>query len=138
MAALLSSKTFRFELVAPERILASEEVAMVTVPGSAGEFGVLADHAPVVSSMRPGVIEVQDPSGEMKRIFVTGGFADVTGEQCTVLAEEAMNVSDIDRVAVEKKLEELRSQLANASDDVAKADFTRDIAIAEAKLTAVA
>ncbi len=138
MAAPLSSKTFKFELVAPERILASEDVAMVTVPGSAGEFGVLADHAPVVSSMRPGVIEVQDPSGEIKRIFVSGGFADVTGELCTVLAEEAVNVNDIDRSAVEKKLEELRGQLAEAADDVAKAALARDIAIAEAKLAAVA
>ncbi len=137
MTAPLSSKTFRFELVAPERILASEDVTMVVVPGGEGEFGVLADHAPVVSSLRPGVIAVQHPSGEMKHIFVSGGVADVTGALCTVLAEEAVNVNDIDSVAVEQKLEELRSAASDAVDDVAKADLARDIAIAEAKLAAV-
>ncbi|MBU6474677.1 MAG: ATP synthase F1 subunit epsilon [Alphaproteobacteria bacterium] len=136
MAAPLSSKTFKFELVAPERMLASEDVVMVTLPGDEGEFGVLDGHAPVVSSLRPGVIAVQMPSGEMKNIFVSGGVADVTGALCTVLAEEAVNVNDIDRAAVEKRLEELRSELAGTIDDVAKADFARDIAIAEAKRAA--
>src|ERR1700744_4263440 len=97
MADKITDKTFKFELVSPERILASEEVGMVVVPGGDGDFGVLAEHAPLVSTIRPGVVAVYMPSGEVKKIFVSGGFADVTGTLCSVLAEEAVNVNEIDR-----------------------------------------
>ena len=139
MAEALTSKTFQFELVSPERILASEEVTMVVVPGGDGDFGVLAEHAPLISSIRPGVVAVYMPSGEVKKIFVTGGFADVNGKLCSVLAEEAVNVNDIDRGKVEQNLKDLREGLANADDDVVKkANILRDIGIAEAKLMATA
>ena len=137
MAEALTSKTFQFELVSPERVLASEEATMVVVPGGDGDFGVLADHTPLVSSIRPGVVSVYTPSGEVKKIFVTGGFADVDGKICSVLAEEAVNVNEIDRSKTEQSLKELHDELANAGEDAVKrANLGRNIAIAEAKLAA--
>ena len=84
----------QFELVAPERLLLSEPVDMVVVPGSEGDFGVLAGHAPLISTVRPGVIETYSGKTVKDRIFVAGGFAEVTRERCTVLAEEAVPVAE--------------------------------------------
>lgn len=137
MADLPTGKTFKFELVSPERVLASEEVGLVVVPGTDGDFGVLAEHAPLVSSIRPGVVSVTSPAGEVKRIFVTAGFADVSPTLCSILAEQAVNVDDIDRAKVEQELKELSDQLVVAGDDEVKRDhLKRDIAVAEAKLAA--
>ena len=137
MAEFLTTKTFKFELVSPERILASEEVYMVVVPGGDGDFGVLADHSPLVSTIRPGVVTVTMPTGEVKKIFVSGGFADVDGKICSVLAEEAVNVNEIDRAKAEQTLSDLRAELASVGDDAVKKDnLAHSIAIAEAKLAA--
>jgi len=137
MAEFLTSKTFKFELVSPERILASEDVYMVVVPGGDGDFGVLADHSPLISTIRPGVVTVTMPTGEVKKIFVSGGFADVDGKICSVLAEEAVNVNDIDRAKAEQALSDLRAELASVGDDAVKKDnLAHSIAIAEAKLAA--
>lgn len=139
MADKLTDQTFQFELVSPERILASEEASMVLVPGAEGEFGVLVGHSPLLSSMRPGVVSVTSPSGEVKRIFVSGGFADVTGTLCSVIAEEAVNVSDLDRAALEGKLKDLEDDLGFAKDDHAKAGhIQRSLEIVNAKLAALA
>lgn len=139
MADKLTDKTFQFELVSPERILASEEASMVIVPGGEGEFGVLAEHAPLLSSLRPGVVSVTSPSGEVRRIFVSGGFVDVTGDLCAVLAEEAVNVSDLDRDVLAEKLKDLEDDLGFAKDDAAKAaHIQKNMDIVRAKLAAVA
>src|SRR5919107_3579369 len=90
-----------FELVSPERLLVSQPVDMVVVPGSEGDFGVLPGHAPLISTVRPGVIEIYAGKAVKDRIFVAGGFAEVTRERCTVLAEEAMPLQDLDRAAIE-------------------------------------
>lgn len=137
MAETFTDKTFQFDLVSPEKVLISEQVSMVVVPGGAGDFGVLADHAPLLSSVRPGVVSVQAPSGEIRKIFVTGGFADVNGKICSVLAEEAVNVNDIDRTQTSEKLRSLESDLSQAGDDAVKrANLQRDIEITRAKLAA--
>lgn len=138
MADLSTTKTLKFELVSPERILASEDAVMVVVPGADGDFGAMADHAPLVSSIRPGVVSVHLPSGDVKKIFITAGFADVTAGLCSVLAEEAVNVADIDRVQVENELKNLNGELADTSDDARATTLKREIAIAEAKLLAAA
>ena len=138
MAEKLTDKTFQFELVSPERILASEEASMVIVPGGEGEFGVLADHAPLLSSLRPGVVSVTSPSGEVRRIFVSGGFVDVTGDLCAVLAEEAVNVNDLDRDVLAEKLKNLEDDLGFAKDDQAKsAHIQKSMDIVRAKLAAL-
>jgi F-type H+-transporting ATPase subunit epsilon len=137
MAEALTNKTFQFELVSPESLLTSEEASMVVVPGEAGDFGVLADHAPLLSAIRPGVVAVHLPSGEVKKIFVAGGFADVNGKLCSVLAEEAVNVVNLDRVQIEESLKTLETDLVSASEDaVKKSNILRGMDIARAKLAA--
>ncbi|MGY9054122.1 MAG: F0F1 ATP synthase subunit epsilon [Alphaproteobacteria bacterium] len=126
-----------FELVSPERLLASKAVDMVVVPGGDGDFGVLPGHAPLLSTVRPGVIEVYEGREVSDRIFVAGGFAEVTRERCTVLAEVAMPVSEIDTNVTEQDLRSAREDV-----DSAKSDFERDSAnrradVAKAKLEAV-
>lgn len=129
---------FRFELVSPERVLVSEEARMVVVPGEAGDFGVLAQHAPMLSSIRPGVLTVFSPDGTTKRIFVAGGFADVTPEQCSVLAEEAVSLEELEKPG-DEDLRNLEDDLEFAKDDPAKAARVRkQIEIAKAKIQAAA
>ena len=131
--------TLQFELVSPERLLVSRDVGMVVVPGAEGDFGVLRDHAPLISTVRPGVIDVYDDGTTISdRIFVSGGFAEVTGDRCTVLADEAVPVKEIDRAAVQKGLEDLQRDLAAAEDDIARARIAAAIESAEAKLAATA
>ena len=125
-----------FELVSPERLLISEPVDMVVVPGEEGDFGVLVQHAPFISTVRPGVIAVHNGGQVTERIFVAGGFAEVTPSRCTVLAEQALPVAEIDRAAVEQQLKDAREDLADAKDDGARATAARQVAVAEAMLAA--
>jgi F-type H+-transporting ATPase subunit epsilon len=127
-----------FELVSPERLLLSEEVDMVVMPGEEGDFGVLNRHAPMISTLRPGVIQVHDGGSVTERIFVAGGFAEVTPERCTVLAEEALAVGDIDRGATEQRLSNAKDDLLDAKSDSEKAAAERQIKVAEEMLKAVA
>ena len=131
------SDTIEFELVAPERLLVSESVEMAVVPGSEGDFGVLGGHAPTVSSVRAGVIAVYEDGTVTARFFVAGGFAEVTPERCTVLADEAAPLGEIDREAVEKSLPDLRDEVAAARDEAETAAAEKALTIAEAKLAAV-
>ena len=124
----------QFELVAPERLLLSEPVDMVVVPGSEGDFGVLPGHAPLISTVRPGIIETYSGKTVKDRIFIAGGFAEVTRERCTVLAEEAMPVAELDRAAIEAQARTLREDLGLAKDDAERAAAQRALGIAEAKL----
>jgi F-type H+-transporting ATPase subunit epsilon len=91
----------QFELVTPERLLLSEMVEMVVVPGTEGNFGVLPGHAPLISSIRPGTIDVYEGQSVTRRIFVVSGLAEVTPERCTVLADEALPPDELDRSAIE-------------------------------------
>lgn len=126
-----------FELVSPEKLLLSRPVEMVVVPGAEGDFGVLPGHAPLISTVRPGVIEVHDDGKVTDRIFVAGGFAEVNAERCTVLAEVAMPVADIDRGRVEQDLKDLADDLAAAKTDEDREIVQAKIAVAEGKLQAV-
>lgn len=126
-----------FELVSPQRLLLSEAVDMVVVPGAEGDFGVLAEHSPVISTVRPGVITVFQENAVSERIFVAGGFAEVTPERCTVLAEEAERLDEIDRAAVEGQIRELREDLGMAESDDERTLIEGRIAVAEAKIDAL-
>ncbi len=123
-----------FELVTPERLLLSEEADMVVVPGGAGDFGVLPRHAPLISTVRPGAIRLHDGGGEPAAIFVAGGFAEVTPERCTVLAEEAVPLAELDRAEVERELREAREDASDTDDARRRAAALRRAAVAEAKL----
>jgi len=127
----------QFELVSPERLLVSRAVEMVVVPGSEGDFGVLPGHAPLISEVRPGIIAVFEAGQVQERIFVAGGFAEVTGERCTVLAEQAMPVAEIDRAATDLVLKDAREDLGEAKAESERMAAERAIAVAEAKLAAL-
>ena len=113
---------FQFELVSPERLLMSDEVEEVVVPGSEGYFTVMKGHAPFMSTMRPGVVDVTK-GGQMDRIFVRGGFADVSAAGLTILAEQAIPLAEVDPAM-------LAEEVRNAEEDVADAKdgATKDIA----------
>ncbi|MBI3453975.1 MAG: ATP synthase F1 subunit epsilon [Rhodospirillales bacterium] len=129
----------QFELVSPERLLLAEPVEMVVVPGSEGDFGVLKGHAPMISTVRPGVVEVHDEGTVRERIFVAGGFAEVTGERCTVLTAEASPIKDLDRGAIESDLKGLVESFNRGVEhaDAERIELERRIAVAEAKLAAL-
>ena len=101
----------KFELVSPEKMLISEDVDMVVVPGTEGYFGVLPGHAPLISTVRPGTIDIYQGSTVRERLFVAGGFAEVTAERCTVLADEAMPVSELSRDRAEAELADVNREL---------------------------
>jgi F-type H+-transporting ATPase subunit epsilon len=126
-----------FELVSPERLVVSMPVDMVVVPGGEGDFGVLPGHAPLIASVRPGVIEIYDGREVSDRIFVAGGFAEVTRERCTVLAESAVRVSEINVGDAEADLRSAESDLANAASDNDRADAERRLGVAQGKIEAV-
>jgi F-type H+-transporting ATPase subunit epsilon len=105
------SDTTMFELVSPDRLLMSRDVSMVVVPGGEGFFGVLPRHSPLLSTLVPGVIDVYENGSITDRIFVAGGFAEVTGDRCTVLAEEAVLVADLDVAAADQRVVDLRDHL---------------------------
>ena len=128
--------TTMFELVSPERLLMSKDVSMVVVPGADGFFGVLPRHAPLLSTLLPGVIDVYENGSITDRIFVAGGFAEVTGDRCTVLAEEATSVAELDIEAAEQRLADLRDELKDATGSEADR-LTRRIAESETVLAAM-
>src|SRR5262245_37762692 len=109
-----------FDLVSPEQMLLSEDVMMVTLPGTEGYFGVLAGHAPVISTLRPGVIEVQGGDSGDRRLFVRGGFAEVDATKVVVLAEEAIPLEDLDIEALEGRIRDAEEDLAAAKDETAR------------------
>jgi F-type H+-transporting ATPase subunit epsilon len=123
----------QFELVTPERLMLSTEVEMVVVPGTEGNFGVLPGHSPLISTIRPGMIDIyQTRAAISERIFVVGGIAEVTPERCTVLAEEAMSSSDLDRGAIEAELQVIEGNLPSLREQVGRAaDADRDRLAAE-------
>ena len=125
-----------FQLVAPERLLATADVDMVVVPGAEGDFGVLPQHSLLMSVLRPGVIETYDGGRENQRIFVAGGFAEVNERGCTVLAEEAMPVAEIDAAQARRRLANAQDDLKEATEDTARARCEREIRIAEAQIQA--
>lgn len=128
-----------FSLVSPEREVFHGEVDQVVVPGVEGEFGVLAGHAPVLSIIKPGVLKLYD-GGSVRRIFVNGGFADVTPDGLTVLAEEALDLADetIDAAALDQDIKDSTEDLRDASTDAARAAAQARITRAEALKKALA
>jgi F-type H+-transporting ATPase subunit epsilon len=140
----------QFELVTPERLLLSETVEMVVVPGTEGNFGVLPGHAPLISTIRPGMIEIYEGQAVTRRVFVVSGIAEVTPERCTVLADEAVSPDTLDRGAIEADLRIAEGNLPSLREQVARASETdrerllielrrleREHAVLQAKLAAL-
>jgi F-type H+-transporting ATPase subunit epsilon len=111
--------TFRFELVSPEKVLMSVDAEQVVVPGDDGDFTVLAGHAPVISTLLPGVLDVMAGSVR-KRLFVKSGFAEVDPSRLTVLAEKAYDVEELSAATIAAELKTAEAELAAAKDDSSK------------------
>jgi F-type H+-transporting ATPase subunit epsilon len=114
------AEKLHFDLVSPERLLMSDDVDMVTVPGADGDFGVLAGHAPVISTIRPGFIDVKGANDGPSRIFVRGGFAEVTAKGLTVLAEEAIPEEDLNVSDLDQQIRDAEEDIADAKTDSAR------------------
>lgn len=111
---------FQFELVSPERLLMSDPVDEVVVPGAEGYFTVLKDHAPYMSTLRPGVVDVKR-GNETDRIFVRGGFADVNTGGLTILAEQAIPLAEVDPAALSQDVQNAQDDVNDAKDPAVKA-----------------
>lgn len=127
----------QFELVAPERLLISDEVEMVVVPGAEGDFGVLPGHTPFISTVRPGVISVYENGAIGRRVFVSGGFSEVTSERCTVLADEAISLDEVDRRAAESRMQAAQQAVDDAGDDSNRVSAVAELEISRALLAAI-
>ena len=126
--------TFKFELVSPERILMSVDADQVVVPGADGDFAVLAGHAPVITTLRPGVLDVTIGNTK-RRVFVKSGFAEVDPTRLTVLAQTAFNVEDMTASVVAEELKKAETELAGAKDDASRA--AADTLVSELKRLSV-
>jgi F-type H+-transporting ATPase subunit epsilon len=117
--------TFHFELVSPERLMFSGEVTQVDVPGEEGDFGVLAGHAPMVATIRPGVLTIHSEQTAPMMIVVRGGFAEVGPNGVTVLAQEVAPVDELDPAQIAQAIRDTEEDIADAKDEA-----TRDKALA--------
>ena len=112
---------FKFELVSPERLLASGQVEQVLVPGAEGDMTVLAYHAPLLTTLRPGVLDIGFPDGgEHQRYFIRGGFAEVGPSGLTVLAETAIDLRELDAGQLAQEVRDAEEDVADATDDAVR------------------
>ncbi|WP_137388437.1 F0F1 ATP synthase subunit epsilon [Rhodoligotrophos defluvii] len=133
------AELLHFELVSPERLLFSGDVEQVTIPGGEGEMTVLVRHAPLITTLKPGLLAVRREGGSEDRIFVRGGFAEVNPQGLTVLAEEAIPLAELDRASFAQRIKDAEEDVADATDDEKrrKAQETLDhLRQVEAALTA--
>ena len=128
-----------FELVSPERMLADETCDMVVMPGEEGDLGILVEHAPIVTLLRPGVVALYQGDNVEKRFFVSGGFAEVNPKGCILLTEEGVALADVSRDEAERRLDTARRDLADLTEEgPVKERAEKAVRIAEALVDAVA
>jgi F-type H+-transporting ATPase subunit epsilon len=108
--------TLHFDLVSPEKLLFSSEVTQVDIPGAEGDFGVLAGHAPIVTTVRPGILVIYGEAGEQLRIVVNGGFAEVGPTGLTVLADAAVPLDEFDRTVLTGVIKDTEEDVADTTD----------------------
>jgi len=118
--------TFNFELVSPESLVLSEQAEQVLVPGTEGDFTVLPRHAPVLAVLRPGLLDVVREGGEERRYFVRGGFAEVDDDTLTVLAQQAIDLEELDAARLGQEIKDAEEDVSDATDDLAR-DKAQDI-----------
>jgi F-type H+-transporting ATPase subunit epsilon len=111
------AETFKFELISPERVLVSIEAAEVIVPGSEGDFTVLPRHAPLIATLRPGILRIPGMDGKLAEIYVRGGLADVGADRLSVLAEQAIPLAEVSRALLEQEIKTAEDDLAEAQDE---------------------
>jgi F-type H+-transporting ATPase subunit epsilon len=120
--------SLHFDLVAPEKLLFSGEVRQVDLPGAEGDFGVLADHAPLIATLRPGVLVIHEEAGERLRIVVHGGFAEVTASGLTVLADAAVPAEEVDVDVLSGIIKDTEEDVADTKDDWQRDKLSRRLA----------
>lgn len=111
------AETFKFDLVSPERLLVSEEVKQVLVPGAEGDFTVLARHAPMLSTLRPGLLDIGFDGNRTQRYFIRGGFAEVGPAGLTILAETAIDLAELNAEALADAIKDAEEDVADAIED---------------------
>jgi F-type H+-transporting ATPase subunit epsilon len=121
------AEAFKFELVSPEKLVLSADVDSVVVPGTDGELTVLARHAPMMTTIRPGVVAVKG-AGLDKRIFVPGGFAEMGAQGLTILAEQAFALDELDRAKLEQSIKDAEEDVSDAKDEAKKAAAAEKLA----------
>jgi len=131
------AETTEFELVSPERLMFSAPAEMVVVPGSEGDFGAMPRHAPMLTVLRPGVIDVYQDGKISDRIFVAGGFAEVTETRLTVLAEEAVKVSEISQEDVAARIKVAEQAIEDADSELARKGAQQALGVARAMQAAL-
>lgn len=119
---------FHFELVSPEKLLFSGDVESVVAPGAEGQFTVLKDHAPVMTTLKAGVVTVAGGDGKLEKLFVRGGFADVNASGFTILAELALPLSEIDASKLDGDIKNAKEDLSDAKTDAARLAANEKIA----------
>ena len=121
--------TLHYEIVSPERLLKDAEAAMIVVPGTEGDFAALPAHAPMMSTIRPGVVEIfETEGGEPERLFVKGGLAQISPAGLTILAEETLSLEDVDLDDLNTKIANTREDIEDAKDDVERAGLEKELA----------
>jgi len=120
--------TLHLEIVSPERLLKDAEVAMVVVPGTDGDFGAMPAHAPMMSTIRPGIIEIYETeSGEPEKLFVKSGLAQISDTGLTILAEEMIDLDSVDAAELAAGMSEAQDALSAASNDMARAQAEAEL-----------
>ncbi|MGK6313245.1 F0F1 ATP synthase subunit epsilon [Neorhizobium sp. DT-125] len=119
---------FNFELVSPERLLVSEKVTEVVIPATLGEMTVLANHAPTMTTIKPGVVSVKLASGQVSKYVVFGGFADILPTGCTLLAESAVPASELTRETLQRRIETTQAEINKAQNDEHKTKLEQFLA----------
>ena len=131
--------SFSFELVSPEQLLLSARVTEIVLPATDGEMTVMANHAPFMTTIRPGVVTVKAEDGSVSKFVVFGGFADILPSGCTLLAESAVAVKDIDRADIARRIQEAKEDVSDAKDDEARSkaeQFLQQLTTLEAAIAA--
>ena len=123
------AEMLHFEIVSPERLLKDAEAAMVVVPGTDGDFAALPAHAPMMSTIRPGVVEVYETEGATpERLFLKGGLAQISPDGLTILAEETLALDEVDAGELAQKISDTREDIDDAKDDVERAGLEKELA----------
>ena len=114
---MVMADSFNFELVSPERLLVSGSVSEVVIPATEGEMTVMANHAPTMTTIKPGIVTVKTADGKKDRYVVFGGFADIIRTGCTLLAESAVHVDDFNSADITRRIEAARKELEHVKSD---------------------
>ena len=111
------TNTIELQLVSPDKLLVSEKVDMVTIPGGEGDFGVMIGHQPMITTVRPGILEIDNSTSEKRLFFVNGGFAEITNTTCVVLTDEAILLENFKRADIEARIEDIKIANEKATSD---------------------